>query len=314
LNYCIETENLEKKYPNGYKALDNISFKIKKGDIVGYLGPNGAGKTTTIKILTNLIKPTNGHAYVNGIDVNQFPKQALKHIGALIEVPGIYDYFTPHELLTYFGKIHGMKRDKIEIQIKEILKELKLQKWENKKIGGFSTGMQRRLAIAKAIFHEPEIVILDEPVLGLDPKGIKDIRELIKQFQFDGMTIFLSSHLLQEVSETCNTVIFLDKGKIITLDSVENIKRKTEFKTIDVTFLSKISNKNLRKIELIEDIEFIENINDHFRLHFNGKPYTSYKILSRLFKCGFKVVSYSLQSKCLEDFYVSIIGDERRLT
>jgi ABC-2 type transport system ATP-binding protein len=313
VNFCIETEDLEKQYPNGFKALDNISFKIKKGDIVGYLGPNGAGKTTTIKILTNLIKPTSGHAYVNGIDVNQTPKQALKHIGALIEVPGVYDYFTPHDLLTYFGKIHGMKRDKIDKQIKEILKRLKLQKWENKKIGGFSTGMQRRLAIAKAIFHEPEIVILDEPVLGLDPKGIKDIRELIKQFQNDGMTIFLSSHLLQEVSETCNNVIFLDKGKIITYDSVENIKRKTDLKTIDVQFLSEISKEEIKKIKGIEDVDNIERVNEHIRLHFNGKPDISYKILSELFISGFKIISYSLQSKGLEDFYVSIIGDERRL-
>ena len=314
MNFCIETEELEKKYPNGFKALDDVSFKIRKGDIVGYLGPNGAGKTTTIKILTNLIKPTSGHAYVNGIDVNQSPKQALKHIGALIEVPGVYDYLTPQELLTYFGKIHGMKKVKIDNRIKEVLSCVKLQNWETKKIGSFSTGMQRRLAIAKAIFHEPEIVILDEPVLGLDPKGIRDIRELIKQFQNDGMTIFLSSHLLQEVSETCNNIIFLDKGKIITYDSVENIKRKTGRRTIDVTFLSQISKEGITKIESIEGVDFIENVNDHLRLHFDGKPGTSYEILSSLFVSGFKIVSYSLQANGLEDFYISIIGDDRRLS
>jgi len=183
VEFAIEIENLVKEYNHGIRALDNVTIKIKSGDVVGYVGPNGSGKTTTIKILTNLIPPTAGQAYINGNDVNRNPKEALFSVGALIEVPGIYDYLTPRQMLTYFGKVYGMPKKDIDPRIKEVLRLVKLSSWENVKIGSFSTGMQRRLGIAKSILHKPRILILDEPAIGLDPKGIKDVRELIKQFQ-----------------------------------------------------------------------------------------------------------------------------------
>ena len=145
MGYAIETENLTKTYGKTFKALDGVSLQIKRGEVVGYVGPNGAGKTTTIKILTGLIRPTSGHAYVNGIDVAAKPKDALRSIGALIEVPGVYDYLTPHEMLTYFGRVYGMRRDIIDRRIKETLELVRLPDWEHKKTGSFSTGMLRRL-------------------------------------------------------------------------------------------------------------------------------------------------------------------------
>ena len=199
----IELEGLSKKFGSFY-AVRDLSLKVRPGEILGFLGPNGAGKTTTIKILTGLVRPTLGHAYVNGTDVAAKPKDALRSIGALIEVPGVYDYLTPHETLTYFGRVYGMRRDMIDRRIKETLELVRLPDWEHKKTGAFSTGMLRRLAIAKAILHRPDILILDEPVLGLDPKGIMEIREMIRQFRSEGMTVFLSSHLLSEVAEVCN--------------------------------------------------------------------------------------------------------------
>ena len=165
----IQIENLSKRYNHDILALDNVSMKIRRGDVVGYVGPNGSGKTTTIKILMNLLTPTSGQTFIKDIDVNKDPKRALAPVGALIEVPGIYDYLTPHETLTYFGKIYGMKKNDIDKRIKEVLSLLKLSAWEHKRIGSFSTGMQRRLGIAKAILHNPEILILDEPAIGLDP-------------------------------------------------------------------------------------------------------------------------------------------------
>ena len=309
--YAIELENLTKRYNHDILALDNVSFKIKKGDVVGYVGPNGSGKTTTIKILTNLIPSTSGHAYIYGLDTNENPKEALCSVGALIEVPGVYDYLTPNEMLTYFGRIYGMSKNDIETRIKEVLRLVKLSSWEHKKIGSFSTGMQRRLGIAKAILHNPEILILDEPAIGLDPKGIKDVRELIRKFQSEDITIFLSSHLLFEVSETCNTIIFLDNGRVVTSDTIENIHRKIELRTIDVTFMKPISIEDVNKIKMIHGVEQIEKINEHIRLHFDGRPDTSYKILSDLLSSGYKVVSFAPQTMGLEDYYVSLVGDER---
>lgn len=312
--YAIQIEGLTMKYSNGFKAVDNVSIKVKKGDVVGYLGPNGAGKTTTIKILTNLLKPTSGKAYINGIDVNRKSKEALQSVGALIEVPGVYDYLTPREILTYFGKIHNMSKEKIDERIKELLKLVKLSDWEDKKTGSFSTGMLRRFGIAKAIFHNPEILILDEPVIGLDPKGIKEIRELIKKLQNEGKTIFLSSHLLQEVSETCNRVIFLDKGKIVAQDSVVNITNNLTVSKIDVRFLKPISAESIEKIKAIDSIDSVELINGFIKIGFDGISSTNSKILSALISSGFEIVSYAPETVKLEDYYISIMSDEKGLS
>lgn len=310
MEYAIRVENLEKKF-NGFTAVDGVSFGIKKGEVTGYLGPNGAGKTTTIKVLTDLIKPTSGHAYINDIDVNKNPKEALQHVGSLIEVPGVYDYLTPHEILAYFGKVHGMSNREVDQRIQEVLELTKISDWEHKKIASFSTGMQRRLMIARAILHNPEILILDEPAIGLDPKGIKDVRELIGQFQSDNMTVFLSSHLLQEVSETCGSVIFLNEGKIVAHDTVENVRRRVENKIINIKFLKPPSKEDIAKIESIESVGSIETNDDMACITFDGKPETASQILLKLAHLGFEIISYAPENASLEDFYLTIMGDER---
>jgi len=310
MEYAIETESLTKTFGNGFTALDGVSLKIPKGDVVGYLGPNGAGKTTTIKILTALIKPTSGRACVGGVDVSEGPKEALQKVGALIEIPGMYEYLTPREMLTYFGKIYRLDNTVIDRRIKEVLELVKLSDWENKRIGSFSTGMQRRLVIAKAVFHRPEILILDEPVLGLDPKGIKDVRELIKRFQSEGMTIFLSSHLLGEVAEVCDSVIFLDRGRVITSESIENIGNKMGSKTINVQFLRPLAIEETNKLRSMQLVDVVEVKDGFAQLQFDGKPDTSYQILRELLSEGFEIVSYSPEEMGLEEYYVSVMNDE----
>ncbi len=308
--YAIRTENLVKTYNHDITALDGVSIKIKKGDVVGCLGPNGAGKTTTIKILTNLIKPTSGHAYINGIDVNKNPKEALKCVGALIEVPGVYEYLTPNEMLTYFGKVRGMDKKKIDRRIKEVLQLVKLSDWEHKKTGSFSTGMLRRLVIAQSLLHDPEILILDEPVIGLDPKGIKDIRDIIKQLQRENKTIFLSSHLLHEVSETCNSVILLDKGKVVACNTIDNLRNMSKIQKIDIEFLKPLTKEQIAGIKSIYLIRNFDIVDGHLRIDFDGKRDTGSRILSRLVSLGLEIVSYHPASATLEDVYVSVMGKE----
>lgn len=307
---AIQISNLVKNF-NGFRALNEISFTIEKGDVVGYLGPNGAGKTTTIKILTNLLSPTKGHAYINGVDVNRYPKVALQKVGSLIEVPGIYDYLTPHELLSYFGKVYQMDSKIIDSQIEKVLEELKIGDWEHKRLGAFSTGMQRRFGIAKALLHNPELLILDEPVLGLDPKGIKDIRDLIRQFQKEGITIFLSSHLLSEVSETCDRVIFLDHGNVVEQDTIDNVLKKTESKEITVNFLQPLSKEKIKKIEEIPLIKSFKSTSKGIRLLYDGTLKASAKILKNMVSLGLNPTSYSPESVKLEDFYISTIDDPK---
>jgi len=308
---AIRLDKLTKRYSNGFKALDEASFNIAKGDVVGYLGPNGSGKTTTIKVLTNILKPTSGHAYVCGIDVNEDPTEALQRIGALIEVPGIYDYLTPHEILSYFGKIRGMPRGKLKERITEVLKQVKLTEWEHKKTGQFSTGMQRRLGIANAILHEPEILILDEPVIGLDPRGMKDVRDLIRHLQERGITIFLSSHLLQEVSEICNQVIFLDKGKVVTIDSVQNIIRREAVSLIDIRFLHTPKPSDAGTIRNIDGVITAKLEDGYVTIKHDGAPETPTRILNSLMLKGFDVSAFCPHSTSLEDLYMSMMGDEK---
>ncbi len=309
-DYAIRTENLTKRYGRGVLALDDVSIKIGHGEIVGYLGPNGAGKTTTIKILTNLLRPTSGHAYINGIDANKRPKETLCHVGALIEVPGVYDYLTPRDTLTYFGKVHGMTSKDIDDRIEEVLKLVKLDEWENKRIGAFSTGMQRRFGIAKAIFHTPDILILDEPVLGLDPKRMRDVRHMIKDFQKDGMTVFLSSHLLEEVSLTADSVIFLESGMVVDQDTVENVVARIQSNRISVQFLGPLSEADLARVQTIEAIADLVPKNGGIEFSFDGSPDASAEILAKMMTMGLKVTVFQPERGTLEDFYVSIMNDE----
>ena len=310
MEYAIQTENLVKKYGSSFTALDKVSLEVRKGDVVGYVGPNGAGKTTTIKILSNLIKPTSGHAYISGINVNQAPKEAFHKVGALIEVPGVYDYLTPREMLTYFGKVYRMDKTQIDQRIKETLELVELSAWEHKKIGSFSTGMQRRLVFIKAIFHKPEIVLLDEPVLGMDPEGIIEIRRLIKRFQNDGMTVFLSSHLLSEVAEICDSVIFLNKGRVVASDSMENIVNQMVYKAIDLKLLGPPSPDEINTIRTLPLVNDVELENERVRIIFDGNPEASHQILRELMSLDFKIVSYNPESMDLEDYYISIMNDK----
>ena len=229
----------------------------------------------------------------------------------MIEVPGIYDYLTPNEMLTYFGKVYRMSNDEIKRRMKETLGLVRLSDWENKKIGSFSTGMQRRLAIARAIFHNPNVLILDEPVLGLDPKGIKDIRELMRYFNSQGITIFLSSHLLSEVAEVCNKIIFLDEGRVTAFEAIEDIINKKKSTEITVKLLKSLSEEEVNKLSSIEQIKTAKAENDTIRISFDGKPETSYQILSRMISFGYEIVTYNIEVTELEDYYISIMGDEK---
>jgi ABC-2 type transport system ATP-binding protein len=308
---AIETHKIKKQYSQGVLALKDLTIKIKRGQCVGYLGPNGSGKTTTIKILTNLLKPTSGQAFINGIDVNQFPKEALRRVGSLVEVPGIYEYLTSYEMLSYFGKIRQMSSGDIDRRIKEVLALVKLSEWEHKKIGSFSTGMLRRLTIAQALLHDPDILIMDEPVIGLDPKGMKDVRDIIHNMLHEGKTIFLSSHLLNEVAETCSEVILLDKGVVVSSDSVAHLTSTEKGSKIDVSFLRPLTEEQCKKIGSLETIKGVEPLGNQVRIIYDGKAETSSKILAQIVGLGVDVVSFTPQKVTLEDVYVSVMGDEK---
>ena len=204
----ISIQNLTKEF-NGFRAVDNLTLTVKKGSFVGFLGPNGAGKTTTIKILTNLLGTTSGSAFLNGVDVTKDPKDALASVGAVVETPEFYPYLTPRETLAYLGELRGMRKEEIKTRTDEVLKTVKMEDWADKRIGKFSKGMKQRIAIGQAILHKPELIILDEPTSGLDPRGMIEVHEDPFELKKEKYTLFMSSHLLNEVQEVCDEVALI---------------------------------------------------------------------------------------------------------
>lgn len=225
-NAVIVFENLTKRFKY-VTAVDNLSLTVEKGDIVGYLGPNGAGKTTTIKLLANLIHADAGRVLVrtdNGLeDITADPRRILKRVGFLIDQPHFYEDMTAAQVLSYFAKLKDYPRDKISDRVREVLDLMGMLKWKDEKIKTYSKGMVQKIGIAQAIIHDPDIVVLDEPQSGLDPLARVQVRKILSLLQERGKTIFLSSHMLKEVSEIANKAALIYKGQLLAYDTLENL-------------------------------------------------------------------------------------------
>ena len=220
----ITVKSLSKRYARTV-AVDNISFEVQKGQIVGFLGPNGAGKTTTMRILTCFLPPTSGAANVAGFDVLEQPMEVKKRIGYLPETPPLYPEMEVHEYLTFVGKLKGMSGSALATRVGEVSERCAVADVSNKLLGKLSKGYRQRVGLAQAIIHNPEVLILDEPTAGLDPKQINETRELIRSLAGDH-TIILSTHILPEVEQTCQQVIIINKGKLVATDSVHNLQHR----------------------------------------------------------------------------------------
>ena len=217
----IKVEGLSKRYAR-HVAVDNISFEVEKGKIVGFLGPNGAGKTTTMRILTCFMPPSEGFAEVAGFNVMDAPMEVKRRIGYLPEIPPLYPEMEVGEYLTFVGKLKGLSGADLTKRAQEVAERCNVADVRNKLIGKLSKGYKQRVGLAQAIIHNPEVLILDEPTSGLDPKQIIETRDLIKSLAGDH-TIILSTHILPEVEQTCESVIIIANGKVVARDSVENL-------------------------------------------------------------------------------------------
>jgi ABC-2 type transport system ATP-binding protein len=220
----IVIDNLSKYY-NRFLALDKLCLRIEENADVGLLGPNGAGKSTTLKILCGLLHPSSGAAYIDGINVVERPEQALSRIGAIVETPEFYPFLTPEETLSYLGKLRGMRGDGLRRRIEEVIRLVRLEEWHTVKIEKFSRGMKQRLALAQALLHDPPVLILDEPALGLDPRGMVEFREIIEGVGKE-KTVFFASHQLVEVAQICKKVAIIDRGRLLAYDDIAQLERK----------------------------------------------------------------------------------------
>ncbi len=243
----VEVVNLTKIF-NQQKAVNDITFSVRKGEILGFLGPNGAGKSTTMKMATTYLPPTSGSVLINGIDVIKDPLSVRKIIGYLPEHNPLYLDMYIKEYLEFVASLHGIKGKLLKSKIQDIIAMTGLELEKRKKIGQLSKGYRQRVGLAQAMIHDPEVLILDEPTSGLDPNQIVEIRELIKDFSKQKTVIF-STHIMQEVQAMCDRVVIIDRGEIVADDKVENLKGKpSDQQVVTVEF------------EVAPDIDIFKNI------------------------------------------------------
>jgi ABC-2 type transport system ATP-binding protein len=303
----IEVKNLSKKFGT-IKVLDKISFTVNKGEILGFLGPNGAGKTTTMKILTSFWAPTSGNVIIDGQDISEHSLETRKKIGYLPENVPLYDDMRVFEYLKFIAEIRGISKYEIRDAIRAAIESCGLQKVVRRPIDELSKGYRQRVALAQAIIHQPEILILDEPTTGLDPNQIVEIRDLIKRLGKEKTVIF-STHILSEVSATCDRVIIINNGKIVGDGKPEDLIQKADvkeeiyikIKATETSVLSKLrSMENIVKAE-VKDRESADVIG--YLVESAKNIDLREKLFSELMKEGWSILEYNRRQTSLEDVF-----------
>lgn len=297
----ITVNNLSKIYGT-QKAVNNISFSINKGEIVGFLGPNGAGKSTTMKMITGYLKADGGTAAVCGITVDESSNETKKKIGYLPEANPLYFDMYVREYLEFIGNVHQIQNSKVKID--EVIATVGLPVEANKKIGQLSKGYKQRVGLAAALIHNPEVLILDEPTSGLDPNQIVEIREVIKELGKD-KTVLFSSHIMQEVEAICDRVIIINKGNIVADDTLSNLQKgKTDKHVVLVTFKEEVPADALKEINEVSGVEQSSAVN--FQL-ITANPESVRKQLMELsLKNNWNIVSLQSESNSLEEVFRSL--------
>lgn len=290
----LKIKDLTKVY-NKKRVVDGLTLNVEAGQIYGFLEPNGAGKTTTIKMITGLIKKDAGDIVINGIDAVKNHDVAMNYVGAIVEVPSFYEYMSGMENLKLYARLRNIKKE-------QILKIVKLVKLENKiyeKVKKYSLGMKQRLGLAVSLLHSPKLLILDEPTNGLDPEGIRELRELLKKIAHeDNVAVFVSSHLLSEMQLMCDKVAIINNGKIVKVESMDSIKNESniyEFNVSDIDMAQKYIGKIAR----------CEKKQNKLIVFYDGKISD---ILKLLMENGIEVVSFEKKVNMLEEKFLSMTG------
>ena len=307
----IEVKNVTKKYGN-FTAVDNITFNVKDGEVVGLLGQNGAGKSTTMNMITGFIEPTEGTIIINGYDIMKKSLKAKKQIGYMPENVPLYPELTVKEFVSYMAELKLVGRKERKQEVENVIKETGLDEVKNKLIRNLSRGYKQRVSMAGALVGNPEVLILDEPTVGLDPKQIIEIRNLIKNLG-KKHTVILSSHILSEISQICERVIILNKGKIVAIDTPENLEEKTKEQNVLFVTVEDKEEKMPNLKEKIADIEKLEMVKD------NEDGTKQYKIVSKsekdirkslfevLPKEGITIFELKKAETSLEDAFIKLV-------
>lgn len=302
----LKVINLTKSY-GSLNVLKGISLETKKGGIYGFLGENGAGKSTTMNILAGLIGYDSGEIYLNGQSLKENKRELLKKIGYLPQKPVFYNYMTAIEYLNFIGEINHMSSNKIKSRTKELLEIVNLKEAGKRRLGGYSGGMKQRFGIAVSIFNNPEFLFLDEPTSALDPEGRMEVLEFIQTLQARGTTVFLSTHILNDIERICNHVSIIHEGKIIISEGLEELKSKYIQPIYDVEF--EMNCENLK--EGLKDIDFIDNIiinKNHSSIYVNNMKKASEELLKILVNLSNPITSFNLRQSNLEDIFLRLVN------
>jgi ABC-2 type transport system ATP-binding protein len=305
----LKAAGLSKSY-GAFNAVADLNMEIEGTKCVGFLGPNGAGKTTTMKIFTGLISASKGKAFINGIDVGRNKKTALASCASLIETPEIYPSLTPKEALMMLCEIRGVPHGERSKRIDEALGRVKMQEWENKKVGSFSKGMKQRVNIASTLLSDTDVVILDEPTTGLDPRGMTEVREIVKSLR--NRLVFMSSHLLAEVTEVCQEVAMIDHGKLLVYDTIQNVTAKFSDGggAVEIGFAQEPDDAVTARLRSLEGVIAAEKAGSRrLNVRFAGGMRTQRKLFEQIAQMGLGAVSFKEATSGLEDAYLQLIKE-----
>lgn len=311
----IEVQNLTKIYVNS-KAVDNVSFFVNEGEIVGFLGPNGAGKTTTLRMLTGFLPPTSGKVYISGYDMETQSLKARKLIGYMPENAALYNELKVIEYLKFRGQLYNIPSKELEKNIDYITEACFIKDVENTMIGNLSKGYKQRVTLAGVLVHNPKILILDEPTIGLDPVQIVKIRDLIKEIGKE-RTVLLSTHILPEAEMISDRVLVIDKGKILAQDTPQNLKNTLKGNTIyEIQIKPPIENpEEFKKITGIIEIEKIKEENNELHLKITGEKNLDMreKIFDFVYEKKLKLLGLSEKTLSMEDVFLHLTMEEKEV-
>lgn len=292
------------KYYGDFKALDSVSFAVGKGWVYGYLGPNGAGKTTTIRTMLGLLKPDQGEIQITSINPAKDPVQALQSLGYAPELPTLQTFFTGEQLLDFMGKMFGLATQARKEKIKQLLDLVGLEEWGDKKIGKYSKGMVQRLSLALALVNDPMVLIMDEPTIGMDPEATAHFRNLFTTLSKQGKTIFISSHLLDEVQRICTHVGMINRGRMVFDGPITQVLETFTQQWVIEAELKKVTKpmiSALKKLDYVQDVKSEEN---KLRIELKEKKDLRGEISSEIFKHKGVLLSLNLHQITLEDAYL----------
>ncbi|MDP4089482.1 MAG: ABC transporter ATP-binding protein [Bacillota bacterium] len=303
----IKVENLVKKYESN-TAVAGISLEIEKGELFGLLGPNGAGKSTTISMLSGLLTPTEGSICINGIDIVKKPMEVKKILGLVPQEIALYPTLTAKENLDFWGKMYNLSGKELRNRVQEVLELVGLEDRKNERIEKYSGGMKRRINIGAALLHRPEILIMDEPTVGIDPQSRNHILETVKRLNSEGMTVIYTSHYMEEVEFLCTRIGIIDHGRLLAMGEKDELKRSVITMDKIELELSKVTPTVSERIEKLEHVESFTVEDRKVTINSRKSEELLGNVLSAISKMNIKVLSMKIQEPNLESVFLSLTG------